>query len=128
MGCCIALAFVVAVIRRARSFVWPSRTPASSFAPPARRAAPGSAMPAAVTAEPLARAGWSLPVVMAAAGATWFLAGVIGMHVFGLFDFARHSLLADVAFHGSGLLLLSSGLAMLLGRRILSNDLQAVTR
>ena len=118
MGCCVALAYLVALVRRGWFAVVPgahAAQAAAAFAPPARRPAPGSVTVAAgppvvartaASRRPAARA---LVVV----GLAWFGLGLVGMHALGWFGWAEGSLLSDTAFHSSGLWLAAAGGTML---------------
>lgn len=107
MGCCVALAAVIAVVRRAWFAVVPHAAPATpGFAPPARRPAPGATASAAIVpvqARALDRGGDRVAALFVLGGLAWFVVGVVGMHGFGWFAWAETSLLTDTAFHVSGL-------------------------
>ena len=115
MGCCLALASLFALVRRAW-FRVTGREPAQAalFAPPARRPAPGGVAVASGPAVELA-AGHRSDALRPAAhtviavGLAWFALGLVGMHVFGWFGWAEGSLLSDTAFHSSGLWLAAAG-------------------
>lgn len=119
MGCCLALAYLFAQARRARFAVLPGTpTVALAFAPTARRPAPGrpafdvvlpATLPATRTTRPTRSAGRALVGV----GLSWFVIGLVGMHVFGWFGWAETSLLVDTAFHSSGLWAAAGGAALL---------------
>lgn len=114
MGCCLALAWLFAVVRRAW-FAVTGREPAQAalFAPPARRPAPGGPGVVAVATGPTAghRTDALKPAAHAviAVGLAWFALGLVGMHVFGWFGWAEGSLLSDTAFHSSGLWVAAAG-------------------
>lgn len=115
MGCCVALAYLVALLRRTWFSVVPETGPLTvAFAPPARRPAPGaSTLP---VAPPTARAtGTRRPAARALVGGglAWFAVGVVGMHALGWFAWAEGSLLTDTAFHASGLWVAATGAALL---------------
>ncbi|PWN01377.1 hypothetical protein DJ010_17560 [Nocardioides silvaticus] len=119
MGCCVALAYLVAVVRRGWFAVVPgarAAQAAAAFAPPARRPAPGGV---AVAAGPPVVAARTAPARRPAAralvvvGLAWFGLGLVGMHAFGWFGWAEASLLSDTAFHSSGLWLAAAGGTML---------------
>lgn len=55
------------------------------------------------------RNGVSRPALLLGAGTTWTELGLVDMHVLGLFDFRVAALPLDLAFHGSGLLLVALG-------------------
>ncbi len=118
MGCCLALAYLVALVRRTWFAVAPGVCPTTAaFAPPARRPAPGGPALAldlptvrlTSTRRPAARA-------LVGGGLAWFALGVVGMHVFGWFAWADGSLLSDTAFHASGLWVAATGVALLAAR------------
>lgn len=119
MGCCVALAYLFALARRAWFAVAPgARVEPVLFAPPARRPAPGGAALAggpnvglAVRRTPGARRPAAQALVVL--GLAWFGLGLVGMHVFGWFGWAEGSLLTDTAFHSSGLWLATAGATML---------------
>lgn len=115
MGCCIALAALIALVRRG----WFALTgrqpaPAAHFAPPARRPAPGGAV-AVAAAAPVRATGShrQLATTLVAAGLAWFAVGLVGMHLLGWFTWAERSTLSDAAFHSSGLWLAATGGAVL---------------
>jgi hypothetical protein len=112
VGCCVALAYLIAWARRGWLALVPAAATPAPFAPAARRPAPGGAvavrpLPATPTARrrPAARA-------LVAAGLAWCALGVVGMHVLGWFAWAESSLLADTAFHSSGLWVAAAGLTI----------------
>jgi len=115
VGCCLALAYLVAVVRKAWFAVMPGEAAtAAVFAPPARRPAPGS--PALALDLPAVRATSttrSAGRALVGAGLAWFALGVVGMHVFGWFAWAEGSLLTDTAFHSSGLWAAATGAALM---------------
>lgn len=112
MGCCVALAYLVALVRRAWFSVVPGEpATAPAFAPPARRPAPGGialAVSAPTAGRPIPHHAAHTLVV---AGLAWFALGLVGMHVLGWFSWAQESLLTDTAFHASGLWLAAAGVA-----------------
>lgn len=81
MGCCIAVTFVIGLVRRAWFVALPGRAPAGMlFAPPARRAAPGEVgpPPERPVVSGARRAG--LPLCLGAVAVTTALyAGVVGV-------------------------------------------------
>lgn len=105
MGCCIAIAFVIAVVRRAWYAVRLGQAPTEVlFAPSARRAGPGeTAPPSRPAARARERTRWG-PILLGA-GAVWTGLGILAMHVFGL----RVALVADLAVHGAGLAAMATG-------------------
>ena len=119
MGCCVALAYLFALARRAWFAVAPGAPAAAVlFAPPAQRPAPGGvALAVGPTTQVTVRrptparppAAQALIVV----GLAWFGLGLVGMHVFGWFGWAEGSLLSDTAFHSSGLWLAATGATVL---------------
>ena len=116
MGCCIALAALIALVRRG----WSALTgrepaPAAHFAPPARRPAPGGAVAVVAAAAPVQATGShrQLGGTLVTAGLAWFAVGLVGMHVLGWFTWAEGSMLSDAAFHSSGLWLAAAGGAVL---------------
>lgn len=115
MGCCLALAYLVAVARRAWFAVVPDApATAVAFAPPARRPAPGSgALAVALPTERPAATTRPAATALVVAGLAWFVVGVVGMHVLGWFAWAEGSLLTDTAFHSSGLWAAAVGAALL---------------
>lgn len=123
MGCCLALAYVVALVRRGWFALAPGRPAAAvSFAPPARRPAPGGAVLVMERPAPVLPAGSPSPArragrALVAGGLGWFAVGLVGMHVLGWFAWAGTSLLLDTAFHSSGLWAAAAGLALLVVRR-----------
>lgn len=75
MGCCIAIAFVIAIARRA--LLGPAR-PEVAFAPPARRAAPGETLPIPASPVVAHAGGGGLSLVLGAVAVTAALyAGVV---------------------------------------------------
>lgn len=54
---------------------------------------------------------FTVATALVVAGISWFLAGMLAMHVFGALPHI-HSMAADVVFHGSGLWLATAGLAL----------------
>jgi len=115
MGCCVALAYLVALVRRAWFAAVPGQqVVAVAFAPPARRPAPGA--PALTDGLPSVRSTSSrrpLGRGLVVAGLAWFAVGLVGMHVLGWFAWADDSLLSDTAFHSSGLWVAALGGAVL---------------
>ncbi|WP_183093135.1 hypothetical protein [Nocardioides stalactiti] len=130
MGCCLALAYVVALVRRGWfAAVGGAPAPTASFAPPARRPAPGGTLVASgpapavawapprssTRARPTGRVGagkvgaGTVGAGLVGAGLAWFVIGVVGMHALGWFAWAEASLLTDTAFHSSGLWLAAIG-------------------
>lgn len=113
MGCCIALAYLVAWTRRA----WLSlvaRTPAAAtpFAPPARRPAPPTR---AELPRPVTRAtptGHPVAAALVVGGVAWFALGIVGMHALGWFAWVGGSVIGDTAFHASGLWVAAVGVAV----------------
>ena len=121
MGCCLALSLLVSVVRRAWFFVL-RRQPAevAAFAPPARRAAPGAMAPAVILPSylvPTRRKRPRFGATVVFAGITWFLLGIVGMHVLGWFAWAQTSALLDVAFHSSGLWVAALGASLVMLQR-----------
>ena len=125
MGCCVALAALVAVVRRAW-FTMTGREPAEAalFAPPARRPAPGG-LAVAVAAAPATTIAVRSPDpaairqaarMLVAIGLAWFAVGLVGMHLLGWFTWAEASMLSDTAFHSSGLWLAAAGATTLVVR------------
>ncbi len=112
MGCCVALAYLVAWVRRAWLSVVPGPAVAvTPFAPPARRPAAGPVValprPTAHPAPPRHPLATALVVV----GLVWFAVGIVGMHALGWFAWADGSLVSDTAFHASGLWIAAAGVA-----------------
>ncbi|KAA1418887.1 hypothetical protein F0U44_10440 [Nocardioides humilatus] len=101
----MALAAVIAVVRRAWFAIVPGGAEApASFAPPARRPAPGATALAVGPPTPItARDSHPVAAAFIVGGLAWFAIGIIGMHGFGWFQWAEASLLTDTAFHVSGL-------------------------
>ena len=118
MGCCVALAYLFALARRAW-FTVASGAPAATvlFAPPARRPAPGgvavSVSLGGLTVERPMGARRQAAHALIVVGLAWFGVGLVGMHVFGWFGWAEASLLSDTAFHSSGLWVAAAGATML---------------
>ncbi len=126
MGCCIALAFLISLGRRAWFAAFPGRRPeVVMFAPPARRPAPGEAWVRAGAASPAASARrTAVPgLVLLGAGVAWCGAGVLNA----LFRHASScpcaccgdahpSLLTHVVAHAAGLLAMAAGAALLAAR------------
>ncbi len=84
MGCCIAIALVIASVRRIYFAVsWAGEPAAPDFPPPARRPAPGIDLPAIVAPGPGASASRSfdLHVFLIVAGAAWLLGSELVAHV-----------------------------------------------
>lgn len=115
MGCCLAVAFVISLVRRAWFAVLPGRLPdRSPFAPPAFRPAPGirPVVDHGVEVAPAPHSGGHvvLGVVLVGAG----LGSLT--HGFGLIDMPD-AMLAHALFHGIGLVALAAGLLSLIVRR-----------
>lgn len=121
MACCVVLTVLITVVRSAWFALTGTRPADVPFAPPARRPAPGEvlAQPAASASPVVQRrrdarqVGHQLVVV----GLLWFAFGMVGMHLFGWFDWAHASVLADVVFHASGIWVATAGLAVIAFQR-----------
>ena len=106
MACCAALTLLFAGMYRILRWLGFRPTddefaPAATW-PPVER--PVAVAPPPTTREALGRA-------LLAVGLAWFAAGMLAMHVFDLLPHIT-SILADIAFHGSGLWLATAGLAL----------------
>lgn len=111
MGCCVALAYLVAQVRRAWLSVVPGPAVAATpFAPPARRPAVGTVALPRPTARPAATR-HPVATALVVAGFAWFAVGIVGMHALGWFAWADGSLVSDTAFHASGLWIAATGVA-----------------
>ncbi|MEZ0578465.1 hypothetical protein [Nocardioides sp. MH1] len=109
MGCCIALAAAIALVRRGWWRVTGHAPAPAVFAPPARRPAPGSLAPAAGVAIAVPAPAPALATALVTCGLAWFVVGVVGMHALGWFTWAEGSVVSDTAFHASGLWLAAAG-------------------
>lgn len=81
MGCCIAIAFVIALVRRAWFAVVPGRAPTEAlFAPSARRPAPGEVAPPSERPAPAPARSTDLPLCLGAVAVTTvFYASVVAV-------------------------------------------------
>jgi hypothetical protein len=114
MGCCIALALLISLARRAWFTVLPGSEPEQLlFAPPARRAGPGEA-PVAVAEVAVRKPRRSLRAVvgvaMVAAGCAWCGLNVLGVLVPAFGSSAVCPCACCSAASGSALLLHAPGL------------------
>jgi hypothetical protein len=118
MACCIAIALVVAMVRKGWYALLPGRRPPEpGFAPPAYRAGPGAeaaprtpdrSRPAPAPSLPGRGRGSRRGAVLLAAGAAWTGVSVLEMHVLHTLHLGHGA--AGLAVHGFGLLLFVAGL------------------
>jgi len=84
MGCCIAIALLIGVVRTWWFKLFPSRAPVQmAFAPPARRAAPGAVVaPAAVPETGVPRVAGPAGPARVSARAGWIVAPAVALAVY----------------------------------------------
>jgi hypothetical protein len=107
MACCAALTLLFAWMYRVVRWLGGASTD--------EEFAPAAVWPPADRPIPVRRATTGsrdlIGIALVVIGASWFLAGMLAMHVFGVLA-PIHSVPADLAFHASGLWLATAGLAL----------------